>query len=276
MLHDRIDIDRPEYGDAQPLPNVASLADRLRSCLQEPEELPVDFTALFDTSLFKFDTALIPHAIALYKQLRVAHTPLSLIAPQFEVPLPAFQPAVFHPTMRDMPPPPLELFDLDEQFSSEQQRMAQLTNKTTQDSDVEEYVKEVASILHITDKIKLQQQQQHHANGGDKAGSSQADGQSAAVSANAALEFVLAKLIAYKKLEQEDSGAYRGRGAGGGAAGGGRGMGATDVLQLESMLGVGADDSSAATTGPNRGVGGSNRSSRRTNQESRELDETAQ
>ena len=271
VLHDRIDIDRPEYGDAQPLPNTASLADRLRSCLQEPEELPVDFTALFDTSLFKFDTALIPAAIALYKQLRVAHTPLSLIAPQFEVPLPAFQPAVFHPVMRDMPPPPLELFDLDEHFSSETQRLAQLTNKTSQDADVDEYVKEVGSILNITDNIKQQQQQQHAASSDGKLGSSGSSGADTAVSANAILEFVLTKLIAYKKLDFEPS---RGA-AGSGAAGGGRGMmGATDVLQLESVLGAGIDESSAAAaTSSTRGMGSSTRSSRRTNQDSRELDE---
>ena len=271
VQHDRIDPDRPEYGEAQPLPNTASLADRLRSCLQEPEELPADFTQLLDSRLFKFDTALIPDAIALYKQLRVLHTPLSLIAPQFEVPLPAFQPAVFHPTMRDMPPPPLELFDLDEQFSSESQRMAQLTNnssKTQHDADVDEYVKEVGSILGISDKVK-------------QAAGSGADGQTAgqsAVSANAILEFVLAKLIGYKKLEQEESGPYRGRAAaGGGAAGGGRGVGATDVLQLESVLGgVGVDEPSAAAPSSSiKAAGDSERQSRRTRtkHDSREVDE---
>ena len=36
---------------------------------------------------------------------------------------------VFPPTFREMPPPSLELFDLDEQFSSEKVRVAQITNK---------------------------------------------------------------------------------------------------------------------------------------------------
>ena len=268
VLHDRIDVDRPEYGAAQPLPNTASLADRLRSCLQEPEELPADFTQLFDTALFKFDTALIPHAIALYKQLRVQHTPLSLIAPQFEVPLPAFQPAIFHPTMRDMPPPPLELFDLDEQFSSDTQRMAQLTNKTQHDDEVDEYVKEVGSILSISEKV----QQQQAANQSGGAADSQSVAHSA-VSANAILEFVLAKLIAYKKLEQEDSSAYRGRGAAGsGAASGGRGVGATDVLQLESVLAVSEDDLSSRAASSSR-VGSSNRPTRKAKFDSREVEE---
>ena len=36
---------------------------------------------------------------------------------------------VFPPSFRDLPPPSLELFDLDEAFSSEKVRMAQLTNE---------------------------------------------------------------------------------------------------------------------------------------------------
>ena len=40
---------------------------------------------------------------------------------------PFFQ--VFPPTFRELPPPSLELFDLDEQFSSEKVRIAQITNK---------------------------------------------------------------------------------------------------------------------------------------------------
>ena len=273
VQHDRIDHDRPEYGDAQPVPNIASLADRMRSCLQEPEELPADFSQLLDTALFKFDTALIPDAIALYKQLRVQHTPLALIAPQFEVPLPAFQPAVFHPAMRDMPPPPLELFDLDEQFSSETQRMAQLTNNTSSaqqlDADVDEYVKEVGAILHISDKL-----QQMHKADHSQAATGAADGQTAgqpAVSANAILEFVLAKLIGYKKLEQEESGSYRGRAAAGNAAvSGGR---ATDVLQLESVLGLGVDSEQQPASAALSKRGNSSRSARKAQSDSRDMDE---
>ena len=41
--------------------------------------------------------------------------------------------------MKDLPPPGLDLFDLDEQFASEKIKMAQLTNKCT-DDDVEYFV----------------------------------------------------------------------------------------------------------------------------------------
>ncbi|KAJ1555615.1 Intraflagellar transport protein 52, partial [Cladochytrium tenue] len=80
----------------------------------ESEELPKDFTTLFDLKLFKFDTGLMPEAMKLY---------------EFETPLPPLQPAVFPPALRELPPPSLDLFDLDEQFASEKVRLAQLANK---------------------------------------------------------------------------------------------------------------------------------------------------
>ena len=74
------------------------------------------------------------------------HEPLRLITPQFETPLPPLQAAVFPPTFRELPNPQLELFDLDEAFSSEKARLAQITNKCT-DDDIEYYVREGADIL---------------------------------------------------------------------------------------------------------------------------------
>merc|ERR1711916_227874 len=70
------------------LPDTEALAERLRSCLQESEEVNRDFTKLFDDKLFSFNTDLIKPAIDLYKDLRIKHEPLSLIPPQFETPLP--------------------------------------------------------------------------------------------------------------------------------------------------------------------------------------------
>ena len=92
--------------------------------LQESEEVTKDFTTLLDDSLFAFDTSLIPEAVSLYEKLEVDHEPLSLIPPQFEQPLPPLQPAVFPPSLREPPPPALDLFDLDEQFASEKVRAA--------------------------------------------------------------------------------------------------------------------------------------------------------
>lgn len=57
--------------------------------------------------------------------------PLTLIEPQFESPLPPLQPAVFPPELQEIAPPPLEFFDMDEEFASEKTRLAQLANKCT-------------------------------------------------------------------------------------------------------------------------------------------------
>ena len=41
-----------------------------------------------------------PEAVALYDQLNVKKAPLTLISPQFEMPLPPLQPAVFPPALK--------------------------------------------------------------------------------------------------------------------------------------------------------------------------------
>jgi len=42
-----------------------------------------------------------------------------LIPPQFETPMLGLMPATFPPILRELPPPNLELFDLDDEFASE-------------------------------------------------------------------------------------------------------------------------------------------------------------
>ena len=51
--------------------------------------------------------------------------------------------------MKDLPPPGLDLFDLDEQFASERIKMAQLTNKCN-DDDIEYFVKECGDIMGLS------------------------------------------------------------------------------------------------------------------------------
>ncbi|CAD8187499.1 unnamed protein product [Paramecium pentaurelia] len=158
-------------------PDIAELSEKLKSCLQESEELPKDVTTLFDSTLFKFDLEMIPDAVKLYGTLAVKHEPLTLIVPQFETPLLGLQPALFPPIPRELPPPPLELFDLDEEFASEKVRLAQLTNKCSND-DLEYYVKEAGDIIGITDKLKNRQK------------------------AHSVIHYVLENLINFKKLNQ--------------------------------------------------------------------------
>lgn len=131
--------------DTRFLPDIGALAERLRGCLQEPEALPPDLHATFDGGVFAFSTRLIPEAVALFPALAVKHEPLSLIPPMFEAPLPPLQPAVFPPILREPPPPPLELFDLDEQFASERVRLAQLANKCGPE-DLDYFVRECGMV----------------------------------------------------------------------------------------------------------------------------------
>ena len=66
------------------VPDMESLSQRLKSCLQEGDPIPADFSKLFDCNLFAFDTSLVPEAVQLYERLRVKHEPLRFIAPQFD------------------------------------------------------------------------------------------------------------------------------------------------------------------------------------------------
>jgi intraflagellar transport protein 52 len=54
--------------------------------------------------------------------------------------------------LKDLPPPALDLFDLDEQFASTKVRLAQLTNKCN-DDDLEYYIRECGEILGITERL---------------------------------------------------------------------------------------------------------------------------
>lgn len=108
--------EQPEYNHT---PDIAEIAEKLKSCLQESEELPRDFTTLFDNELFKYDLDHVPEVIKLYQQIGVKHETLNLIQPQFETPMLGLVPAVFPPILKELPPPTLELFDLDDEFASE-------------------------------------------------------------------------------------------------------------------------------------------------------------
>lgn len=170
-----IDANEPDISDYHYLPDTAALSGVLRSCLQESEDLPKDFTMLYDHNLFKFDTSFIPAAVNLYSELRLKHEPLTLIQPQFETPLPPLQPATFPPVLRDLPPPSLELFDLDEHFASEKTRLAQLTNKCN-DDDLEYYIRECGAMFDVFDALENSRDAKH------------------------VLEYVFSRIVQWKKI----------------------------------------------------------------------------
>ncbi|GBG28831.1 Intraflagellar transport protein 52-like [Hondaea fermentalgiana] len=186
VILDHADAEDPDVSDYHHVPNTEALAERLRSCLQEGEPLPQDFTDLFAEDVFKFDTNLIPEAVALYKTLSVKHEPLTLIPPQFEAPLPPLVPAVFPPAMREPPPPALDQFDLDEHFASERLRLAQLTNKC-EDDDLEYYVRESGETLGVVREMGVDPEDLKGEHG-----------------AKRILEFMLRELVRFKKLNQDE------------------------------------------------------------------------
>ncbi|CAD2217496.1 intraflagellar transport protein component [Angomonas deanei] len=149
----QIDAEEPDITDYHHLPDTASLADRLRVAVEQQEELPRDFTKLFEMETFKLDTDHIPDVIDVYSKVNVKLEPLTLIPPEFQTPLPPVKPAVFPPIHRDPMPPALDLFDLDEEFAPERVRLSQLTNKCKPE-DVEFYILQAAEILGVTKKLR--------------------------------------------------------------------------------------------------------------------------
>ncbi|XP_046386413.1 intraflagellar transport protein 52 homolog [Ischnura elegans] len=155
----KVDAEDPEVSDYHDVPDTAKLAERLRVCLQELDEIPADYTKLFDPKLFSISSDLVPEVLEAYSQLRVKYEPLQLIKPQFENPLPALQTAVFPPSFRELPNPQLELYDLDDAFSSEASHLAQLANKCIlgsqeDENDLEYFIRECGNILHITTQLE--------------------------------------------------------------------------------------------------------------------------
>ena len=160
MTSDRQDADLSDYSA---VPNIEGLSQNLKPCLQGMDDLPRDFTRLFDMNMFRFDTDLIPLTIRVYEQLGVPHEPLTLIPPQFECPLPKLGTATFPPAMREPAPPALDQFDLDEHFAKEGLRLAQLTNKCTSgEEDMEYYIAEAGEVLGVMQDLPYGERSAKH------------------------------------------------------------------------------------------------------------------
>mmetsp|Transcript_10675 Transcript_10675/g.10744 ORF Transcript_10675/g.10744 Transcript_10675/m.10744 type:complete len:558 (-) Transcript_10675:272-1945(-) len=160
MATDRHDADLWDY---MRVPNTEALSQSLKPCLQGLEELPRDFTKLFDSTMFRFDTDVIPEAVRMYGLLGVPHEPLTLIPPQFECPQPKLLPAVWPPALREPSAPALDLFDLDEHFAKENLRLAQLTNKCTGgEEDLEYFISESAEILGVVQELAFGERSAKH------------------------------------------------------------------------------------------------------------------
>ena len=151
-----LDAEEPDVSEYDQLPDVAALAERPKMCLQDgsgagPSGAPKDFTQLFVDQMYAMDMDLVPEAVDLYAALGVEKAPLGLIAPQFEAPTPALRPAVFPPALRELPPPPLELFDLEEAFANDTTKLAALFHRCARgtDEDLRAFVREGARICGV-------------------------------------------------------------------------------------------------------------------------------
>ena len=125
---ERVDVENL-IREVSAVPSIQGLSTSPRPCLQDNEELPLDFSLLFQTDLFSFSTKLVPEIIDIYERMGLTHETLNLIQPQFETPLPPLEAAVFPPILRELKPPALDQFDLDEHFASDYLRLAQIANK---------------------------------------------------------------------------------------------------------------------------------------------------
>ncbi|XP_033327778.1 intraflagellar transport 52 [Megalopta genalis] len=148
------DVDFWEYNF---VPDITQQADNPKVCTQDMDTMDnsYDYTKLFKHHLYSINLNMVPACIKAYEVLDVKHEPLSLIPPHFESPLPPTQASVFPPSFQELPPPALELFDLDEAFSSDLLKLSQLTNKymatkdLSKDVEVDHYIREFGSLVRI-------------------------------------------------------------------------------------------------------------------------------
>ena len=69
MKLNEIDAEDPEISDYNMIPDTSRLSESVRVCLQESDEIPADYTRLFEHRLFSISTSLVPSSIRAYDQL---------------------------------------------------------------------------------------------------------------------------------------------------------------------------------------------------------------
>jgi intraflagellar transport protein 52 len=153
----QIEAEHPEVTERCYTPDIASMSERLRSCIQESEKMRSNFDENFDHGLFTMDLSSISETHKLAQTLGIKNEPLETVVPQFDTALPALTPAVFPPQMRDPPAPVLELFDLDDAFASSKTRLAQLAQRANP-KNAEQFTVQAAKILGILPKLPQEKQ----------------------------------------------------------------------------------------------------------------------
>lgn len=154
LLHDGVSLDYSlnrkggRIEESRVVPDIEALSERLRWCLEEQHPLPQDITHLLIRKTVSYDTSKVPQIIQLYKDLKLEKEPLSLITPDFLRPTPPLLPAVFPPKALLFDPPPLELFDLDEELADPLARLGCLA-LNSQENNLETFIREAGTITSI-------------------------------------------------------------------------------------------------------------------------------
>ncbi|KAL0227687.1 hypothetical protein RCL1_003830 [Eukaryota sp. TZLM3-RCL] len=152
-----------DLNDYRTVPEIGAYATKPKALLQTSALVSVvEPHSLIDSTLYSLDTRNLPMSCRLHKDLSLKHQPLTLIQPQFDAPLPSLTPSVFIPSALEPSPPPLELFDLDEEWASEQSGLAKLLSKCSGVKDVDYFVEEASRILGISAKLGPHEQTPKH------------------------------------------------------------------------------------------------------------------
>lgn len=141
-----IDSLNPDINDYQMVPDLDILCNSPMLFLEESEELPADYTMLFSKEIKQISNEHLAQVTSTFDEFQIEKRPLRVIKPHFETPLPQLQPAIFTPVFRGLHKPELELFDLDTEFASVQNRLVKLANKCN-NNDIEYFISECGHIL---------------------------------------------------------------------------------------------------------------------------------
>ncbi|XP_043288943.1 intraflagellar transport protein 52 homolog [Venturia canescens] len=154
-----------KYSEYNFVLDITQQADMPKVCTQDLDniDVPREYTKLFKHHFYSINLSMIPKCVKAYEVLGVKHDPLTLIPPHFETPLPSTQASVFPPSFQELAPPALELFDLDEAFSSDLVKLDQLTNKyiisneCNIETEIDYYVREFGEIIRYNGSVTTEE-----------------------------------------------------------------------------------------------------------------------
>lgn len=144
-----IDAANPEVADYHMVPDLEVLCNRPLLFLEENEDIPLDYSHLFSRDIKHLSNRSLAKVGSAYDEFQLEKRPLRLIKPCFETPLPPLVPAIYAPIFRAQDKPELELYDLDNEFSSVQNKLTRLANKCG-NADLDYFIRQCGLLLGLT------------------------------------------------------------------------------------------------------------------------------